>query len=1122
MLWFAMELAALLAASLLVGLLVGWLLWARLLKSTGKHHREQVTVLHTQVASLADEGRRGQQRFASVASELDATKLLVQSHTSELTRTREAFRLLQQNAASAESDVVESRRLLAASQTELDGLRKSAQATENNESANAAELQASIQRIAAIEHDTAARVQGLQHTVDELRAQLVEAEQLIQLRTEEHDATTVRMHHLVAALDAASERANEAGVSAAASGKATSTNVVANSGETVTPVVQRDVLALADAWQQRSAALTLETQSMQRELALTQRRLREADQTMAAMRAEFAVIVERVSQNDAAAREATETAFREQLHATLSEQETAHASNLTVQLAERDAALHQLLTQELDSREIEFQQRLAAELEQRDAVHHEQLQRFRESRDVEYNDHLAVQLHDKDASFAAQLSAQLQEREAVLEQRAERQLIARDEAHQQQLAAELRQRDAIHAQQLDELTIALDSRLSALAAEHHMTLDHWRTELAQRQDEVAHRSEELAQRSAELAHRSDELAHLSDELAQRSDQLAHVNAQLADASNQVTQLSTELEHQAAHSARLHDESARLQAEAAQLHEVIQDRDAQLAERALDLRTHQERQNEYTQLLAIHDEDLAQHHETLQQREAQLAELQVQHHELSVNSEQLSSEVLRLTTEAARLEEEVSSAATQLQASELSVNHFESSLLAERELVQVAQAEAHEFRTASEQRRIALDQTQTELQHARADLVRSHGELNELRREIEQNRADFGVQLGTAQTELEEALLNVESAQAELERVSYERHLLEEAHDRANSLAQLSTEELQQGNEILAQLRNNVQESAQEVLVLQERHDAAQAQWQIELAASHQQVAAAHEQVAATQQQLAEREAALHDVQRGAEALESELVLQLEAVNNDLDTSVQRVTAVEVENAQIGADYDRALVALGALLSDLRAADSLVERSLDELVDQQHRSEALATNAAGWQRELEALRRVHERARERERDDAARQLLLSTNAPTGKRSRSSQSVATERDWPASVDQANGTSRLIADGQQHAAVGVESLAHRSGSVEAIATGDELQRIEGIGPKIAAALRAGGIGSFVRLQVASEDQLRDALASAGLTFAPSLRTWAKQAGFLVDNDEVGLLDYQTALIAGREVAR
>jgi predicted flap endonuclease-1-like 5' DNA nuclease len=83
---------------------------------------------------------------------------------------------------------------------------------------------------------------------------------------------------------------------------------------------------------------------------------------------------------------------------------------------------------------------------------------------------------------------------------------------------------------------------------------------------------------------------------------------------------------------------------------------------------------------------------------------------------------------------------------------------------------------------------------------------------------------------------------------------------------------------------------------------------------------------------------------------------------------------------------------------------------------------------------------------------------------------------------------------------------------------AAGDPLERIEGIGPKIADALRAGGLATFAALAGASDDRLRDALAVAGLRFAPSLGTWAEQAGFLARGDEDGFAALTERLTAGR----
>ncbi|MFI8522864.1 helix-hairpin-helix domain-containing protein [Promicromonospora sukumoe] len=80
-------------------------------------------------------------------------------------------------------------------------------------------------------------------------------------------------------------------------------------------------------------------------------------------------------------------------------------------------------------------------------------------------------------------------------------------------------------------------------------------------------------------------------------------------------------------------------------------------------------------------------------------------------------------------------------------------------------------------------------------------------------------------------------------------------------------------------------------------------------------------------------------------------------------------------------------------------------------------------------------------------------------------------------------------------------------------------DLQRIEGIGPKIEAALQAAGYTTYAKVAAASEDDLRAALTAGGITFAPAATTWADQAQYLVDGDEDGLKEYQDYLIGGQE---
>jgi predicted flap endonuclease-1-like 5' DNA nuclease len=80
------------------------------------------------------------------------------------------------------------------------------------------------------------------------------------------------------------------------------------------------------------------------------------------------------------------------------------------------------------------------------------------------------------------------------------------------------------------------------------------------------------------------------------------------------------------------------------------------------------------------------------------------------------------------------------------------------------------------------------------------------------------------------------------------------------------------------------------------------------------------------------------------------------------------------------------------------------------------------------------------------------------------------------------------------------------------------DDLTRIEGIGPKMDAALKAAGITTFARLAETSEDELRAAIAVAGMRFAPSVGTWPQQASYAARGDWSGLAVFQSSLISGR----
>jgi len=87
----------------------------------------------------------------------------------------------------------------------------------------------------------------------------------------------------------------------------------------------------------------------------------------------------------------------------------------------------------------------------------------------------------------------------------------------------------------------------------------------------------------------------------------------------------------------------------------------------------------------------------------------------------------------------------------------------------------------------------------------------------------------------------------------------------------------------------------------------------------------------------------------------------------------------------------------------------------------------------------------------------------------------------------------------------------------SEEAVAA-DDLTKIEGVGPKMSAALIAAGLTTFAKVAAASEDELRTAIEAAGMSLAPSISTWAEQAELAAKGDWDALAALQDELKGGR----
>ena len=69
-----------------------------------------------------------------------------------------------------------------------------------------------------------------------------------------------------------------------------------------------------------------------------------------------------------------------------------------------------------------------------------------------------------------------------------------------------------------------------------------------------------------------------------------------------------------------------------------------------------------------------------------------------------------------------------------------------------------------------------------------------------------------------------------------------------------------------------------------------------------------------------------------------------------------------------------------------------------------------------------------------------------------------------------------------------------------------GDDLTRIDGVGPKAAAALKAAGINNFSALAEASPEQLKQMLSDAGMRIV-NPESWQQQAKFAAAGDWEGL---------------
>jgi predicted flap endonuclease-1-like 5' DNA nuclease len=88
------------------------------------------------------------------------------------------------------------------------------------------------------------------------------------------------------------------------------------------------------------------------------------------------------------------------------------------------------------------------------------------------------------------------------------------------------------------------------------------------------------------------------------------------------------------------------------------------------------------------------------------------------------------------------------------------------------------------------------------------------------------------------------------------------------------------------------------------------------------------------------------------------------------------------------------------------------------------------------------------------------------------------------------------------------------------QAIGVPDNLQRIEGIGPKINRILQEAGIITFGALAQRSADELRAILTAGGMTGINDPTTWPEQAALAARGEWEALEELQDRLKGGRKV--
>lgn len=127
------------------------------------------------------------------------------------------------------------------------------------------------------------------------------------------------------------------------------------------------------------------------------------------------------------------------------------------------------------------------------------------------------------------------------------------------------------------------------------------------------------------------------------------------------------------------------------------------------------------------------------------------------------------------------------------------------------------------------------------------------------------------------------------------------------------------------------------------------------------------------------------------------------------------------------------------------------------------------------------------------------------APVAADSPVANEKATARDEPATADEPVAAEEPVAVATPTPRPAVATPPVRPVAAAAVEV-DDFRRIQGVGPKMAAALQAAGVRTYRQLAELDEAGLREVIRGAGLRAAPGLATWPQQAKVLAGaSDEV-----------------